>query len=220
MVQRQLIEETPWAEARMITPSTNARPGRMDFEHQTHRDAPTSPLVIPELSHLTTQGSTQRSRLSIRHAHEVETEQWARRAPTSLLNNDMMFGERTISGSTQNSFDLDDSDDDLPVARYVPRSHKLIMTRSRNHLQIVPKSSPMSPLNGCDTAPLNQRRRTPAPFHIEAMAGVPSSIASFAGIYTPGPCYISTTDLRRSIKFKAVSAFIPSSTARRWNGVL
>lgn len=154
----------------------------MDFDHPAHWVVAASPPVIPELSHLTTQDRTHRTRLSTYHAHGNETEEETNRGSTPLLNDRMMYRGRRLSESTQRHSALEDSDDDMPVARYLPRRHKLTMTRSRNHLQVVPKSSPMSPLNGCDTAPANQRIRTPGPFQMPTMTEVGSSIADFASM--------------------------------------
>lgn len=123
-------------------------------------------FVVPELAHLNTKGNDPGSRMAFFHRELLGGE--PPRGHTPLLADRKIYAKRAVTGrrdriSNSSDDEQDDDDDDQPVASFLPRGFKLQNSNSRNHLRIVRKSA-MSPLNGCDEAPSNQRRRTPAPF--------------------------------------------------------
>ncbi|KAK7187386.1 hypothetical protein PSPO01_06616 [Paraphaeosphaeria sporulosa] len=121
--------------------------------------------VVPAIAHLGAKETPHGSRLAF-FRREVVGEEPLRR-DTTLLADRKTYAKRAVTDSPHHSNnsddDEDDDDGDLPVANFLPRGYKLQHSDSRNHLRIVRKSA-LSPLNGCDQAPPNQKRRTPAPF--------------------------------------------------------
>jgi hypothetical protein len=116
------------------------------------------------------------------HREVVEDEE-ARRGPTPLLADRKIFTKRAVTGNQHHVSNSDGDDDDRPVANYLPRGCKLVRSPSRHHLGIVRKSA-MSPLNGCDDAPADQGRRTPAPFLIPTVFETQISIDEVASKYS------------------------------------
>ncbi|KAF1973407.1 hypothetical protein BU23DRAFT_137860 [Bimuria novae-zelandiae CBS 107.79] len=144
-------------------------------EHPAHHS---SPAVVPELAHLTARGQNppHKPRLAFLHRQVVKEED-PHRALTPSLAARKMFGKK-VAGNSQHPSN-DDEHNNEPEAVYMPRSHELIMTQSRNHLKIVPKS-PLSPLNDCSSAPENQVRRRPARLQMSSVTEAQLWIESFA----------------------------------------
>lgn len=176
--RREPVEGMSLAEVQNRMAKANPQPAPTNLQHIAQGRRQTSGSVVPELAHLTSSGQSHKRQRNFSRKLILEPEEEPH-FPTPLLANRKLHGRWRAARSSQHHPDTPDSDDDVPVGQYVPRSHKLVMTPSRNHLQVVPKS-PMSPLNGCDTAPANQRRRTPTPFGIPTVDGLESGVEDIA----------------------------------------